>query len=103
MADGPWGLKTVVSETAVSDEVDQQCENYPRLREAWYALEWLLSRSGAIVGRPPNIGDPSLRLYVQADDALANVPAIWALYRVGETIEILAIKIVAPVDDDDVI
>lgn len=103
MSGGQWGiLRTVVSETAVSDLVDQSCQTYPRLREAWDALEWLLSRAGATVGRPPNSGDESFRLYVQADDPLANIPAIWVLYRIGESIDILAVNLVAPVEDSEI-
>jgi hypothetical protein len=102
MANGQWGgLKTVVSANEVSKKVDAECESYPRLTEAWSALEWLLARSGSTVGRAPNSGDQKQRLYVQADDALANVPAIWVIYRVGEQIEILAVNIVAPVSDQE--
>ena len=49
----------------------------------------------------PNSGDETLRLYVQADDLLANVPGIWVIYRVGEQIEIIAVNIVAPSPDED--
>ena len=102
MANGQWGgLKTVISAIHVSERVDQECNTYPRLREAWDALEWLLARSAASIGRPPNNGDPSLRLYVQADDVLANVPSIWVVYRVGDEVEILAVNIVAPLQDED--
>lgn len=102
MANGQWGgLRTVISAVDVSAQVDNACQNYPRLREAWEALEWLLARSASVIGRAPDSGDETLRLYVQADDPLANVPAIWVLYRVGAEIEILAANIVAPVQEDD--
>lgn len=102
MANGQWGgLRTVVSANEVSEKVDKECETYPRLREAWSALEWLLARAASTVGRAPNSGDENLRLYVQADDMLANVPAIWVIYRVGEQIEIIAVNIVAPVSDEE--
>ena len=101
MANGQWGgLKTVVSANDVSQKVDEECNTYPRLREAWDALEWQLSRSASTVGRAPNSGDETLRLYVQADDLLANVPGIWVIYRVGEQIEIIAVNIVAPSPDE---
>lgn len=98
---GQWGdFKTVVSAAAVTELVDQQVQSFPRLSEAWEALEWLLARSASTIGRAPNNGDPDLRLYVQADDPLADVPAIWVIYRVGTEVEILAAKIVPPKDED---
>jgi len=101
MANGQWGgQKTIRSELEVSAEVDAQCEVFPRLREAWDALEWILSRTAETLGIPSH-QDGNLRLYVQADDALANVPAIWIVFRVGEEVEILAVNIVAPVSDED--
>ena len=102
MPNGQWGgLKTVVSANEVSATVDAECENFPRLREAWDALEWLLARLADKVGRAPASGDETLRLYVQASDRLAGVPAIWVLYRVGDQIQILATNIVPPTADDE--
>lgn len=101
MANGEWGgLRTVVSEKEVSDTVDAECANFPRLSEAWEALEWLLARNADKVGTQARHRE-DLRLYVQADDILANVPAIWVIYRVGEQIDIVAVKIVAPALDED--
>ena len=103
MANGQWGgLKTVISAVSVSSKVDSECGTYPRLREAWDALEWLLARSASTIGRAPDSGDESLRLYVQADDPLAGVPAIWVLYRVGDQVEILDANVVAPTQDDEI-
>lgn len=102
MANGQWGgLRTVVSAVEVSNTVDAECENYPRLREAWDALEWLLARSADVIGRLSRREDVALRLYVQADDRLAGVPAIWIIYRVGEQVNILAVKIAPPEAQDD--
>lgn len=101
MAIGQWGgLQTVVSADSVSADVDAACLIYARFNEAWDALEWLLSRAAATIGRP-HISDPSLRLYVQADDPLAGIPAIWVIYRVGVQVEILAVNIAPPIADDD--
>ena len=101
MANGEWGgLRTVVLEKEVSDTVDAECVSFPRLREAWEALEWLLARNADKVGTQARHNE-DLRLYVQADDILANVPAIWVIYRVGEKIEIIAVNIVAPSPDED--
>lgn len=101
MANGQWGgLRTVVPENEVTDTIDRECEVYPRLEEAWEALKWELARSAETMGQQ-NRGDETLRLYVQADDPLADVPAIWIVYRVGLEIEILAIKIVAPAAEED--
>ena len=100
MANGQWGgLRTVRPENAVTEAIDQGCAVYSRLEEAWEALKWELSRSAETMGQQ-NRGDENLRLYVQADDPLANVPSIWVVYRVGAEIEILAVKIVAPTDDE---
>jgi hypothetical protein len=101
MADGQWGgLQTVVLAKAVTAAVDDACAVYPRFEEAWDALIWLLSRNASVIGRP-HTTDPSLRLYVQADDLLAGVPSIWIVYRVGVEVEILAANIVAPVADEE--
>ncbi len=100
MANGQWGgIKTVVLDDAVSSIVGAQCQVYPRFQEAWDALEWLLARSASNIGRASNGGE--LRLYVQADDPIANVPAIWVIYRVGEEIEILAVNIAPPVVEEE--
>lgn len=100
MANGQWGgLRTVVPANHVTALIDQQCEVYPRLEEAWEALKWLLARIADSIGRP-SLDDESLRLYVQADDALAGVPALWVLYRVGVEVEILQLNIAAPVEED---
>jgi len=99
---GQWGeFKTVILAADVSKIVDEQTDVYPRFPAAWAALEWLLARSAATIGRAPSGGDTNLRLFVQADDALANVPAIWVVYRVGPEIEILATNVVAPVNESD--
>ncbi len=102
MANGQWGgLKTVVSAHEVAAAVAAETEAFPRLPEAWDALEWLLARSASEIGRP-HIGDETLRLYVQADDIIANVPAIWIVYRVGaDQIDVLSAKIVPPAPDID--
>ena len=101
MANGQWGgLRTIRPESAVSETIDAECKVYPRLSEAWDALEWELSRSAETMGQQ-NRGDESLRLYVQADDPIANVPSIWVVYRVDVEVEILAVKIVPPEPEDD--
>ena len=101
---GQWGdLKTVVTAAAVMADVEHQSIAFPRLPEAWDALEWVLARSAETVGRAPNNGDQALRLYAQEQDLLANIPAIWIVYKIGEQIEILAAKMVPPqaiVDDN---
>ena len=102
MANGQWGgLRTVISAVEVSEKIDQECATFPRLREAWDALEWLLARSASTIGRAPNTGDETLRLYVQADDQIAGVPAVWVLYRVADEVEILAVNVLAPTPDDE--
>lgn len=98
---GQWGdFKTVVVAATVSTTIDQQSQVYPRLPEAWDALEWLLARTASTIDRAPNNGNPNLRLYVQADDRLGNVPAIWVVYRLGEEVEVLAVNIVPPSEDE---
>ena len=80
--------------------VDSACAQYPRFDDAWEALKWLLSRSANQVGRAPKSGNPNLRLYVQSGDVIANLPAIWVLYEIGQDdVTILDINIV-PYDPD---
>lgn len=101
MANGWGGLLTVVSAVEVSDSLDAECEKYPRLRDGWEALEWQLCRSATLIGLPFK-DDDSLRLYVQAGDALARIPAIWIIYRVGtDQVEILKVRFAAPEESDE--
>ena len=97
-----WGgLRTVVPENSVTDLIDAECANFPRLEEAWEALKWLLAHSADNVGLPSR-ADETLRLYVQSDDQLAGVPALWVLYRVtGDVIHIVAVRVVPPSDETD--
>jgi hypothetical protein len=102
MANAHWGgFRTVVPENEVQQIVDAEMETFPRLTEAWDALIWLLARSATTMGRAYSVHDQDLRLYVQDDDALANVPSIAIVYRVAEEINILAVRIEAPVADDE--
>lgn len=102
MPNGQWGgLLTIVEAVLVSRKIDAECANFPRLREAWDALHWLLARSGQKIGRAPKSGNPNLRLYVQAHDLVANVPAIWILFELlPDQIEIHDINVV-PVSHDE--
>lgn len=102
MPNGQWGgLLTIVEDEQVSQRIDAECANYPRLREAWDALHWLLARSGVKMGRMPRIGNPNLRLYVQAHDLIAKIPAIWVLFELEQDqIVIHAINVV-PVHADE--
>jgi hypothetical protein len=97
-----WGgLRTVVPENSVTDLIDAECANYPRLEEAWEGLKWLLSRSADRTGLSSR-GDDTLRLYVQSDDPLADVPALWVLYRVtDDEVQIIAVKVIPPSAGDE--
>lgn len=99
---GQWGgFRTIVPANSVTDQIDAECVNYPRLEEAWEALKWLLSRSADKIGLPSRI-DETLRLYVQSDDPLSGVPALWILYRVtDDEVDIVSVRIVPPSNEDD--
>lgn len=102
MPNGQWGgLRTIVESDAAQAAIDAGCATYPRLDESWEALKWLLARSAGTIGRPPRTGDPRLRLYVQDGDRVANVPAIWIVFRLeDDQVEIIALR-VEPLPDQE--
>lgn len=101
MASQWGGFREVVPDTEVTAIIDAGCEEYGRLDEAWMALHWDLSRSGSTMGVGSR-NDENLRLYVQSDDPVAGIPAIWVLYRVTtDQIQIMRARLVAPIAEEE--
>lgn len=85
--------RTVILEKAAEESSDEAEREFPRFREAWEGLEWLLARSpdrGAMyVG-----ADKETRHYVQASGA-TEVPFIWVVYTFDDDeVAILDLKVV---------
>jgi hypothetical protein len=73
-------LREIIQEQAVSDAFDEARVTWPRLDEAWAALEWLLARRAPDLGHFRDVDGTTFRLYKQAGDDLAKTPDITIVY-----------------------
>lgn len=95
-------LRTIVEELDVSAQLDLYAERYPRFREAWDGLVWLLARTpdlkeAMVWGDDVKDG---YRAYVAAGDPLADTPDIWVVYTFTENeVVILGVQAVQRADD----
>jgi hypothetical protein len=85
-------LWEVVEDDNVAEIIDDACETYGRLRDAWNGLLWLLAHDPTI-GRDLGLGGTQ-RIHKQADYLMNDVPEITVLYEYSNTkIEIRAVRL----------
>jgi hypothetical protein len=69
-------MRTVIENPNVSETIDREVSNYPRLEEAYDALKWWLSH----VPQAGEIIDDLHWLYKQDADTHLNLPSILVIY-----------------------
>lgn len=96
-------LRTVSEHATVSDTIDGLSQQFPRLREAWDGLTWLLCRNPTPHGSVRRmVGVDEHRLYVLAGDSVAKTPSIWVVYRhTDNDVDILGANAVVLSDEDE--